>query len=233
MSGGVHFRVWAPKRKRVEVVLDDEAVELAREADGYFSGLVKGAETGSRYRFRLDGGGLFPDPASRYQPEGPHGPSQVVDHSQFRWTDGAWRGIGPRGQIIYETHVGTFTPEGTFASAAERHTDIAALGATVLEVMPIAEFPGKFGWGYDGVDWFAPYHVYGQPDDFRAFVDRAHAEGLAVILDVVYNHFGPDGNYLREFSDTYFNPHQVTDWGDPINYDGDGSAPVRELVLAN
>lgn len=230
---GVHFRVWAPKRTDVDVDIDGNATSLARESDGYFSGLVSGARAGSRYRFRLDEGKSFPDPASRFQPEGPHGPSQVVDHTQFRWTDPGWRGIGARGQIIYELHVGTFTREGTYASAAERLADLATLGITVIEVMPVAEFPGKFGWGYDGVDWFAPYHGYGQPDDFRAFVDRAHAEGLGVILDVVYNHFGPDGNYLREFSDTYFNPHQATDWGDPINYDGDGSAPVRELVLAN
>lgn len=233
VTGGVHFCVWAPKRTRVAVVLDGNTVELALEAGGYFSGLVRNAIAGARYRFHLDGGNSFPDPASRFQPEGPHGPSQVVDPSLFHWTDGEWPGIGARGQIIYEMHVGTFTREGTFAAAAERLADLATLGVTVLEVMPIAEFPGKFGWGYDGVDWFAPYHGYGQPDDFRAFVDRAHAEGLGVILDVVYNHFGPDGNYLREFSDTYFNPHQVTDWGDPINFDGADSAPVRELVLAN
>lgn len=232
-SGGVHFRVWAPKRKRVDVVMDGTATELANEPDGYFSGLIADARAGSWYRFRLDRGESYPDPASRFQPEGPHGPSQVIDPTRFRWTDGAWRGIGTRGQIIYEMHIGTFTPGGTFASAAERLPELAALGVTVLEVMPIAEFPGRFGWGYDGVDWYAPYHGYGQPDDFRAFVDRAHAEGLGVILDVVYNHFGPDGNYLSHFSDTYFNPHRVTDWGDPVNYDGAGSDGVRDLALGN
>ena len=227
--------MWAPKRKRVEVVIGKDVRELAREpnAVGYFSGFVAGATAGTRYRFRLDGGDSFPDPASRSQPDGPHGDSEVIDPSAFRWSDVEWRGIEARGQVIYEMHVGTFTREGTFAAATERLAHVAALGATVLEVMPIAEFPGRFGWGYDGVDWFAPYHGYGLPDDFRAFVDRAHAAGLGVILDVVYNHFGPDGNYLRQFSDSYFNPDRVTDWGDPLNYDGHDSAPVRELALAN
>lgn len=233
ISGGTHFRVWAPKRKRVDVVIEGQATALAPEPAGYFAGLVRGAGAGTRYRFRLDDGDAFPDPASRYQPEGPHGPSQVVDHSTYAWSDGAWPGIGPRGHVIYEMHIGTFTPEGAFASAGERLPELAALGVTVLEVMPIAEFPGRFGWGYDGADWFAPFHGYGTADDFRAFVDRAHAEGLGVILDVVYNHFGPDGNYLSQYSDTYVNPHRATDWGDPINYDGEHSAPVRELALAN
>ena len=232
-SGGVHFRVWAPRRQSVDVEIDGEHTALDRDTHGYFAGLVTDAGAGTRYRFRLDGDRSFPDPASRFQPEGPHGPSEVVDASRFVWTDGDWRGIGPRGQIIYELHIGTFTPQGTFASAAMRLPELASLGVTVLEVMPIAEFPGKYGWGYDGVDWFAPFHGYGTPDDFRRFVDRAHAEGLGVILDVVYNHFGPDGNYLREFSDTYFNHDRTTDWGDAINFDGPGSGPVRELVLSN
>jgi maltooligosyltrehalose trehalohydrolase len=135
--------------------------------------------------------------------------------------------------VIYELHVGTFTSEGTFAAAADQLAELASLGVTVLEVMPVAEFPGRFGWGYDGVDLFAPFHGYGTPDDLRAFVNRAHEECLGVMLDVVYNHFGPDGNYLRQFSDDYFNPRYVTDWGDAINYDGDNSGPVREMALSN
>jgi maltooligosyltrehalose trehalohydrolase len=233
IDDGTHFRVWAPKGTRVEVVIDNRAFELTREAGGYHSGHVQSGVTGSRYRFRLDGGKSFPDPASRFQPDGPHGASQVIDPSAFRWSDHGWRGIGAKRQVIYEMHVGTFTHQGTFAAAAEELAELAGLGITVLEVMPVAEFPGRFGWGYDGVDLFAPYHGYGTPDDFRAFVNRAHEECIGVILDVVYNHFGPDGNYLREFSDAYFNPKQVTDWGDAINYDGEGSGPVRELVLSN
>ena len=233
IDGGTHFRVWAPKRKRVDVVIGDHERELAPESGGYYSGLAPTARAGSRYRYRLDAGDSFPDPASRYQPEGPHGPSQVVDPSTFRWTDSQWRGIGATRQVIYELHIGTFTPEGTFAAAAEQLAELAGLGITVLEVMPIAEFPGRFGWGYDGVDLFAPYHGYGTPDDFRALVNRAHGECLGVMLDVVYNHFGPDGNYLRQFSDAYFNHQRVTDWGDAINYDGADSGPVREMALSN
>ena len=194
---------------------------------------MPGLQAGSRYRFRLDGGRSLPDPASRYQPDGPHGASQVVDPSLFRWTDAAWTGIQPERQIFYELHIGTFTPQGTYAAAAERIEDLVALGVTVVEIMPVAEFSGAFGWGYDGVDWFAPYHRYGSCDDLRAFVNRAHAAGLGVILDVVYNHFGPDGNYLREFSDAYFHSDHITEWGDAINFDGEGSAAVREFVTSN
>ena len=237
-SGGVHFRVWAPKRRHVEVETDGEGggavfTALERDEHGYFAGLVPGLGAGTRYKFRLDGDRSFPDPASRFQPDGPHGPSQVIDPSTFRWTDAGWGGIASARQIVYEVHIGTFTPEGTFGAAAGRLEGLAQIGVTVVEVMPLAEFSGKFGWGYDGVDWFAPYHRYGTCDDFRAFVNRAHELNLGVILDVVYNHFGPDGNYVREFSDSYFNPERRTDWGDAINYDGDGSEGVRELVVSN
>ena len=233
VENGVHFRVWAPKRKRVEVLIGNAASALTAEADGYFSGLVPSVRADARYRFRLDGKDAFPDPASRYQPEGPHEASQVVDPAAFRWTDGDWRGIDATRQVMYELHIGTFTREGTFASAAEQLSELGGVGVTAVELMPVAEFPGRFGWGYDGVDMFAPYHGYGSPDDFRAFVDRAHAEGIAVILDVVYNHVGPDGNYLRQFSDAYFSDRHHTDWGDAINYDGVDSPPVREFVLSN
>ena len=232
---GVDFRVWAPKRARVEVVVEDEgrALELAAEPDGYFSGLLADLAPGALYRLRLDGGPeLYPDPASRFQPRGPHGPSEVIDPRGFAWTDGGWRGIGLAGQVVYEVHPGTFSPEGTWAGARAKLAHLAELGITTIELMPVAEFAGEFGWGYDGVDLFAPYHPYGRPDELRAFVDAAHALGLGVILDVVYNHFGPDGNHLRAFSDDYVSP-RPTEWGDGIWFDGERSGPVREFVLEN
>ena len=234
-AGGTHFRVWAPRRRAVEVIEADtgRADALEAESDGWFAGLVPRAAAGFRYRFRLDGGGAFPDPASRFQPEGPHGPSEVVDPGAFAWTDGGWKGLELEGQVLYEMHVGAFTREGTWAAAARELPELAATGITAIEVMPVADFPGRFGWGYDGVNLFAPTRLYGRPDDFRRFVDAAHAIGLGVILDVVYNHFGPDGNYVREFAEEYFSPHHENEWGDPLNFDGPGSGPVRELFLAN
>lgn len=239
-QGGVHFRVWAPRRKSVKAVIESaeaqnrQVVELGREPDGYFSGTAKAAGDGSLYRFKLDDDEkLYPDPASRFQPEGPHGPSQVIDPSRFKWTDGRWPGVRLKGQVIYEMHIGTFTTEGTWESAARELKELARVGITVIEVMPIHEFPGRFGWGYDGVDLFAPVHLYGTADDFRRFVDRAHEVGIGVILDVVYNHFGPDGNYLRQFSEDYFTDEHMTDWGEAINFYAEHSAPVREFVAAN
>ena len=232
-QGGAHARVWAPKRKTVEFV-EDGGVEtaLTAEQNGYFSGPIAGAQAGTRYRFRLDGKDAYPDPASRYQPEGPHGPSVIVDPTRFRWTDADWKGVTIKGQVISEIHIGTFTPEGTFRAAAEKLDHFVDVGITCLEIMPVNGFGGAFGWGYDGVNWFSPTQHYGTPDDLRAFVDAAHARGIAVILDVVYNHLGPDGNYLPQFSDTYMNP-RATEWGEAINYDGDGSSGVRELAIAN
>ncbi len=232
-SGGVHFRVWAPKRKRVEVMLDSGCAELEAEPGGYFSGAVAAAGSGTRYRFRLDGGDAFPDPASRFQPEGPHGPSQVVDPSGFQWSDAGWRGVALPGQVIYELHIGTFTREGTWQAAVRELPELAAAGITVIEVMPVADFPGDFGWGYDGVGLYAPVALYGQPDDFRRFVDEAHRNRIGVILDVVYNHVGPDGNYLTQYSDHYFTDRYENEWGEAINYDGENSAPVREWVATN
>src|SRR5262249_35177416 len=156
-----------------------------------------------------------------------HGPSEVVEPDAYRWGDHAWKGARLPGQVIYELHVGTLTPEGTWAAAEGRLPDLVDLGATLLEVMPVADFPGRFGWGYDGVDLFAPTRLYGAPDDMRRFVDRAHQLGLGVILDVVYNHLGPDGNYLTQYSDAYFTKRYTTEWGDPINFDGPDSGPVR------
>ncbi|MCA1614195.1 MAG: malto-oligosyltrehalose trehalohydrolase [Acidobacteria bacterium] len=240
-AGGATFRVWAPRRARVEVILETEgggragAFELRAEAGGYFSAHTGEARDGSLYRFSLDGDDsyLYPDPASRFQPAGPHGPSQLVDPSAFGWTDGGWRGASLRGQVVYEMHVGTFTPEGTWAAAARELAELAALGVTCVEMMPVADFPGRFGWGYDGVNLFAPTRLYGAPDDLRRFVDEAHRVGVAVILDVVYNHFGPDGNYTGQFSDDYVSGRHKTDWGEALNFDGDNSAPVREFFAAN
>ncbi|MGH7322427.1 MAG: alpha-amylase family glycosyl hydrolase, partial [Candidatus Rokuibacteriota bacterium] len=240
-DGGVYFRVWAPRAGRVDVVLEGESRlteppadgALAPEGDGYFSGRVADARAGTRYRYRLDGGGDFPDPASRFQPEGPHGASEVVDPTAFPWTDAGWSGVRLAGQVLYEMHIGTFTAEGTWAAASRELSELARAGITVIEVMPVADFAGQFGWGYDGVDLFAPTRLYGRPDDFRRFVNTAHGVGLGVILDVVYNHFGPDGNYLGQFSDTYVTDRHTTDWGEAINFDGPGSGPVRDFFVAN
>lgn len=237
-QGGVHFRVWVPARKRVEVLVNSEsetpvAIEMCQEPEGYFSGTAPDIGAGVLYRYRLDGTDAYPDPASRFQPHGPHGPSRVVDPASFRWTDDKWPGISLEGQIIYEMHIGTFTPEGTFSAAAKEIPELANLGITVIEIMPVADFPGAFGWGYDGVFMFAPTRLYGEPDDLRRFVDIAHAHGLGVILDVVYNHFGPDGNYLGQFSAAYFSRRHKTEWGAAINYDGESSGPVREFFSCN
>lgn len=236
-----HFRLWAPKAKHVDLVLEESQERNAKrtfhplepEEGGYFSGIAQ-AGAGTLYRFRVNQAEHFhPDPASRFQPEGPHDPSQIVDPTKFQWTDSKWRGVNLKGQIIYEMHVGTFTPEGTWRSAAEQLKELARIGITVIEVMPIADFPGKFGWGYDGVDFFAPTRLYGTPDDLHFFVNQAHALGLAVILDVVYNHFGPDGNYLGVYSDEYLRSGNANDWGDSINFDGPNSGPVREFFITN
>jgi maltooligosyltrehalose trehalohydrolase len=226
--------VWAPARKTLSVVIDDRDIPLEREKSGHFSGLVTDAAAGTLYRFRPGSGdSAFPDPASRFQPEGPHGPSMVVDPSQFKWTDAKWKGIERKGQVIYEMHIGTFSKEGTWLSAIPHFERLANLCITTLEVMPIHAFPGEFGWGYDGVDLWAPTQLYGTPDDARTFIDAAHRAGLAVILDVVYNHFGPDGCYLREFTPAYFTSDYINDWGDAVNFDGKGSEGVRELCIEN
>lgn len=231
-GSGTVFRVWAPDHWRVEVLMD-RAVDLAPEGNGYFSALVPDAAPGTRYTYRLDGGDRrLADPASRFQPEGPEGPSEVVDPA-FPWTDEAWRGVTRRGQVIYEMHVGTFTSEGTWAAAAEHLPRLKDLGITVIEMMPVADFFGRFGWGYDGVNLFAPTRLYGRPDDLRRFVDRAHRVGLGVILDVVYNHVGPRGNPLPAFTSRYFTDRYGCDWGDAINFDGEDAAPVRDYFIRN
>jgi maltooligosyltrehalose trehalohydrolase len=242
--------VWAPICRTVDVAIEGSVrpgladassagselrtVPLQSEGNGYFSGFVADANDLTLYRYRTNGDRSFPDPASRCQPKGPHGPSQVIDPSNFAWTDGEWQGIALEGQVFYELHLGTFTPEGTWNAAAENLDRLVELGITTLEIMPVAEFPGSFGWGYDGVDLFAPYHGYGTPDDMRRFVDRAHAVGLGVILDVVYNHFGPDGCYVHAFSDRYMlHDRPGSDWGDALNFDGPDSGPVHEYFVTN
>ncbi len=247
-SKGVHFRVWAPEHKRIEVMIEGDEPEdlkhddfrpepkifsLEPEAHGYFSGLIEEAGDGSLYRYRLDGDELCPDPASRFQPQGPPGPSQVVDPGRFRWTDDEWKGSSLKGQVLYEMHIGTFTKEGTWEAAIRELPELADLGITAIELMPIADFQGRFGWGYDGVDLFAPTKLYGKTDDLRRFVDRAHFMGIGIILDVVYNHLGPEGNYLLKFSRDYFTDRYTTDWGTSINFDGENFGPVREFILAN
>ncbi|HVG01904.1 MAG TPA: alpha-amylase family glycosyl hydrolase, partial [Nitrospira sp.] len=189
------------------------------------------------YRYRLDGRHLYPDPCSRYQPNGPHGPSLIVDGRAFTWNDLAWPGVAMRGQVIYEMHIGTFTPEGTFDAAITRLDALKDLGVTTLEVMPVAEFPGRWNWGYDGVGLYAPAHVYGDPNGLKRFVDEAHRRELGVILDVildvVYNHLGPDGNYLPAFSDDYVTDRYPNEWGQAINFDGPGSQGTRDFFIQN
>jgi maltooligosyltrehalose trehalohydrolase len=232
--GGVHFRVWAPKAQTIVLAIDGEDVPMRRVADGYAETFVASAKAGSHYGFRLDRDKkLYPDPASRSQPDGVHQASEVVDPNRYRWRDAKWKGPAPAQQIIYELHIGTFTPEGTWAAAATKLPQLADVGVTLIEMMPVAAFPGRFGWGYDGVAMFAPVRLYGEPDDLRAFIDAAHQHGMGVILDVVYNHLGPDGNYLPCFSDVYLTKKYPNEWGDALNFDGEGSGPVREFFCAN
>jgi maltooligosyltrehalose trehalohydrolase len=235
---GTRFRLWAPAAREVEVVLYDNGQPgvshpLQPEADGYFAAHVGGVAPGARYMYRLDGRDPRPDPASRFQPEGVHGPSEVVDPSRYTWSDASWRGVSLDDLMIYELHVGTATPEGTYEALIGRLDQIADLGVTAIELMPVADFPGERNWGYDGVCLFAPTRAYGSPDDLRRLVDAAHARGLAVILDVVYNHLGPDGNYLRDFSPGYFTDRHHTPWGDALNVDGPDSRPVRDFFIGN
>jgi len=239
LEDGVHFRVWVPDHDIAEVVIEGDdgsagaGTPLTSEPGGYFSGLVPGIGAGARYWFRLgDAERLLPDPASRFQPDGPEGPSEVIDPA-FAWMDADWPGVSIEGQVIYEMHVGTFTREGTWRAAIAELPKLVALGVTVLEMMPVADFPGAFGWGYDGVDMFAPTRLYGRPDDLRAFIDAAHGLGLAVILDVVYNHLGPIGNVMHEYAADYFTDKYETDWGKPLNFDQPNCDEVRTFFISN
>ena len=229
---GVSFRLYAPAQKAVTLVIEGRPdIAMTRDDIGFFQADAAGAKPGDRYWFRV-AQGLRPDPVSHYQPDGPLAASQVIDGRRFQWTDRDWCGPGPtHRQVIYEMHVGTFTTEGTWDAAARHLKRLADLGITILEIMPIAEFAGTFGWGYDGVNLFAPSHLYGDPDAVRRFVDHAHRLNLAIILDVVYNHFGPEGNFIHEFSPTFLG--QPGEWGELLNFDGPGAGEVRAFVIEN
>lgn len=234
---GTRFRVWAADARQVAVVfvangIIKETYSLQAEGDGYFSAHIAGVGPGTYYMYRVDNNDPRPDPASRLQPEGVHGVSCVVDPT-FTWTAQDWGGIALNDLVVYELHVGTATPEGTFDALIARLNDLRELGITAIELMPVADFPGNRNWGYDGVDLFAPARAYGGPDGLKRLVDAAHARGLAVLLDVVYNHLGPDGNYLRLFSHAYFTDRHQTPWGDALNMDGADSRPVRDFFIHN
>ncbi|HUG60427.1 MAG TPA: malto-oligosyltrehalose trehalohydrolase [Methylomirabilota bacterium] len=229
---GTRFRFWAPKMRRPRLAVEGRAsVPMEAMRDGWFEAVVD-AGPGSRYRFLLDDGMAVPDPASRFQPDGPHGPSVVVDPEAYRWRNAAWRGRPWPETVLYEMHVGAFTREGTYAAAAERLDHLEALGVTAVELMPLSTFAGEWGWGYDGVLPFAPHAPYGGPDDLKAFIDAAHGRGLQVMLDVVYNHFGPDGNYMPLYAPVFTHKH-ASPWGDGVNVDDEGSRAVREFFIEN
>jgi maltooligosyltrehalose trehalohydrolase len=233
---GTEFRVWAPRPHQVDLVLHlpagDRVIPTSQEGE-YRVVQVGDAGPGTRYRYRLDGDGPFPDPCSRSQPEGVHGPSEVVDPSHFRWTDDGWTPPAPADLVIYECHIGTFTPPGTFDAAIGQLPRLRDLGVNTIELLPVSSWPGRWNWGYDGVTLFAPPAPYGGPAGLRRFVDAAHRAGLAVLLDVVYNHFGPDGNYTGLYATHYLTRKHHTPWGDAVNYDGTGSLEVRRFVLEN
>ena len=237
VRGGVRFRVWSPAARTLTLVVHDGdaagVYTLPRGEDGVFDRRVDGAAAGNHYSYRIDDGDDRPDPASRFQPHGVHAPSEIIDASAFRWTDQRWAGRAPADHIIYELHVGTFSPEGTFTGAASRLEWLRDLGVSVVEIMPVADFAGRRNWGYDGVCLYAPSRAYGRPDDLRRLVDRAHALGLAVMFDVVYNHLGPEGAYLPSFNDEYFASRHMTPWGRGVNLDGPGCGMVRRFILDN
>jgi maltooligosyltrehalose trehalohydrolase len=227
-----HFQVWSPKAKQVRVATDDGQFPMQPRPNGWWRAAVPSAGPGTRYAFRIDDGPERPDPRSAYQPEGPHARSCVVDHASFRWSDAGFQARPLSSAVIYELHLGTFTETGTFVSAIERLDHLVDLGVTHVELLPVAEFDGDRGWGYDGVDLFAPNHEYGEPDDLKRLVNACHERGLAVLLDVVYNHLGPSGNYLREFG-PYFSDRHHTPWGEAINFDGPYSDEVRRFFCDN
>lgn len=234
---GVRFRIWAASAQQLQLRLLSGAAAgthpLARTDEGLFETWVRHAAAGDRYSYVVDGSDILPDPASRYQPEGVHGPSEIIDPVKFEWHDGRWKTRPVRDHIVYELHVGTFSPEGTFEAVRQRLPYLRDLGITAIELMPIADFAGMRNWGYDAVALFAPSRAYGSPDDLRRLVDTAHAEGLAVFLDVVYNHLGPEGAYLPRFSATYLTDRHHTPWGRAVNLDDSGSEQVRRFIVDN
>jgi maltooligosyltrehalose trehalohydrolase len=236
-DGTTRFRLWAPAAKTVELELGPagraQSLAMPALADGWFELISPQAPAGSRYAFRIDGKLSVPDPASRYNPDDIHAPSMVVDPRAFDWADAHWRGRPWAEAVIYELHIGTFTEAGNFAGVESRLGYLASLGVTALELMPVADFPGKRNWGYDGVLPFAPDASYGKPEDLKRLVAAAHARGLMVIMDVVYNHFGPDGNYLHAYAPQFFNPELHTPWGAALNFDAEHGDKVREFFLHN
>jgi malto-oligosyltrehalose trehalohydrolase len=224
---GTTFRLWAPKASTVELVLEGRPLAMQTEEDGWYECMRSQAAPGSRYYFRIDGKAHVPDPASHYQPDDVHGPSEVIDHA-YDWTARDWRGRPWHETVLLELHVGTFTPEGTFRAAIEKLDHVVDTGFTAIELMPVADFFGRRNWGYDGVLWFAPDSAYGRPEDLKALVDAAHARGLMVFLDVVYNHFGPEGNYLGQYAPQFFTSDHKTPWGDAIDY---RVPQVREFAI--
>ncbi len=234
MGGAVRFRLWAPGVDEVGLELQGQSAPPLRRSSGGWHELVTPlAEAGTRYRFVLPDGTPVPDPASRYQPEDVHGPSEVVDSSSYAWRDAEWGGRPWSEAVVYELHIGTFTEDGTFLAAIEKLDHLTTLGVTAIQIMPVADFPGKRNWGYDGVLLYAPDSSYGRPEDLKALVQAAHARGLMVLLDVVYNHFGPDGNYLPLYAPQTFTNHHKTPWGDAVNYDSEGSHMVRQFAVHN
>jgi maltooligosyltrehalose trehalohydrolase len=235
---GIHYRIWAPAHESMRVVIvspNDKAerrVDLSN-TDGTFFGIDEQGKAGDLYWFELPNGDRLPDVASRFQPQGVHGPSEVIDPLAYNWNTVYWQRPHLRDLVIYEMHVGTFSPAGTFRSAIEHLDHVVSLGASAIQLMPVADFPGRFNWGYDGVALFAPSRSYGRPDDFRALIDAAHAKGLAVILDVVYNHTGPEGSYLSRYTPNYFHHENKNTWGTGFNLDQSESGPVREFILQN
>ena len=227
------FRVWAPRRRQVDVLVAGERrLPMQRHEDGWWSGSAEDARAGTDYAFSVEKGPALPDPRSPFQPSGVHGPSRIVDHGAFAWSDGGWRGLPLPGSILYECHIGTFSGEGTFDGAIGRLEHLVGLGVDAIELMPVAEFSGDRGWGYDGVDLFAPHHAYGGPDGLKRLIDAAHSCGLGVVMDVVYNHLGPAGNYLPAFG-PYFSERHQTNWGPAVNFDGPDSDEVRRFVIDN
>ncbi|MEJ2054486.1 MAG: malto-oligosyltrehalose trehalohydrolase, partial [Calditrichaceae bacterium] len=226
------FRVWAPKAKKMEIQINKNKTAMRPEDGGWWELEVNEAVPGTDYTFIIDSSKPLPDPRSLYQPQGVHGPSRVVDHSVFKWNDHHWQPAPLASAVIYELHIGTFTRDGTFDAAIEKLDYLAELGITHVELMPVNEFPGSHGWGYDGVDLYAPHHAYGGPEALKRLVDACHAKNLAIILDVVYNHLGPSGNYLSQFG-PYFTERYHTPWGEAVNLDGRGSVEVRKFFIDN
>ncbi len=236
-KAGVEFFLWAPAAKKVDVFVTLQTgsaftVEAIAKPEGWWSASVARARIGDCYQFVIDGLAV-PDPASRFNPEGPHGASQIVDPKSFEWTDAQWIGRPWHETVLYEMHIGTFTEEGSYRAASAELPRLAELGVTAIQVMPLSDFPGKFGWGYDGVLHFAPHASYGTPDELKSFIDHAHSLGLMVFMDVVYNHFGPDGNYLPSYAPFFFSEKHEGPWGRAINFDGERSETVRQFFIEN